>query len=157
MAYHSEFGGAKSAYHLLVSRGVPHHAFKPPPCVPRVLKHLMNAATPGIFQSIPEPVKLQGQVPRAPVVVDGLMRTEGLLNVYLKHRVVACPSVFSPTKWVKRCLSPYELLRAFDMPMKMDKFLLPQCSNSGALRTDSGVLPFGIENSVAPVVGSPGT
>ena len=59
MAYHSEFGGATSAYNLLVSRGVPLHSFKPPPCVPRVLKHLINTATPGIFQSIPEPVKRQ--------------------------------------------------------------------------------------------------
>jgi len=66
--------------------------------------------------------------------------------------MVACPSVFSPTKWVKRCLLPYELLRAFDMPMKMDKVLLPQCSNSGRLRIDSVFLPFVIENGLALVV-----
>ena len=38
------------------------------------------------------------------------------------------------------------------MPMKMDKVLLPQCSNSGRLRTDSVFLPFGIENGLALVV-----
>ena len=40
------------------------------------------------------------------------------------------------------------------MPMKMDRVLLPQCTDSELFPqcTDLGVLPFGIENSISPVV-----
>ena len=69
-------------------------------------------------------MKPQEQVPRAPVVVDTLLRTKGVLNVHLKHRVVACDSVFSPSNWVKIGLAPFELLRTLDMPIKMDNVWL---------------------------------
>ena len=77
-------------------------------------------------------------------MIDDLLHQEGLLDMYHRMRLVACPSVFSKTKWVKRMLTPYELLRAFDMPITMDKMLLPKCSAS--------VLPFGIEDSLSPLV-----
>ena len=64
--------------------------------------------------------------------------------MYHRRRLVACPSVFAKTKWVQRMLTPYELLRAFDVPITMDNVLLPKCSST--------TLPFGIEESLSPLV-----
>ena len=41
--------------------------------VPQVLKHLLGSAAPGIFPSIDALVDLQGSVPRAPIVMDGIL------------------------------------------------------------------------------------
>jgi hypothetical protein len=142
---HADFGGATSSSHLLVHKGVPSGSFSPRPSVPRVLRHLLNSATPGWHAPLDAPAKILGDVLRAPIKVDGLLRQDGLLDAFNRHLLVACPSVFSTTKWVQRKLSPYELLRAYDIPIFMDKVLLPACSKSRPL-------PFGIENGVTPLV-----
>ena len=51
----------------------------------------------------------------------GLLRREGLFDVHCPHQDVACPSVFSPTKWIARKLTCHELLRVFDIPLSMDE------------------------------------
>ena len=141
---HADFGGATSAGHQIFHRNVASRGLHPSACVPRVLKHLLNSASKGKFEAMETPPPIDGDLPRAPVVVDQLLRQEGLLDMYHRMRLVACPSVFSKTKWVKRLLTPYELLRAFDIPITMDAVLLPKCSGA--------VLPFGIEDSVSPLV-----
>ena len=70
---HAEFGGATSATHQIVFQGVSEQAFHPLAGVPRVLKHLLGSAAPGIFPSIDALVDLQGSVPRAPIVMNGLL------------------------------------------------------------------------------------
>ena len=141
---HADYGGATSAGHQVFHRNVPSHGFQPSACVPRVLKHLLNSASRGRFEVIEAPPPIDGDVAHAPLVVDQLLRQEGLLDMYHRMRFVACPSVFAKTKWVKRMLTSYELLRAFDMPITMDAKLLPKCSGA--------VLPFGIEDSLSPLV-----
>ena len=81
---HAEFGGATSATHQIVFRGFSEQAFHPLAGVPRVLKHLLGSATPGRFPLIDTPVDLQGNVPHAPIMMNGLLRQEGLLDVF--HR-----------------------------------------------------------------------
>ena len=44
------------------------------------------------------PPPIDGDFPRAPVVVDQLLRQEGLLDMYHRMHLVACLSVFSKTK-----------------------------------------------------------
>lgn len=117
---HSDFGGATNASHLVCFRGLHSPAFQPGPCTPRVLKHLLNSASKGRYTPIDEPASLQGEVDRVPVRVDGLLRGEGLLDVHEPLQLLACPSVFSHTRWVKRTLSESEKLRAFDLPVSMD-------------------------------------
>ena len=54
------------------------------------------------------------------MVVDGLLRQEGLFDVHSPHLEIACPLVFTPSKWVQRRLSLRETLRTWDMPLALD-------------------------------------
>ena len=45
--------------------------------------------------AIDSPVDLQDGVPRAPIILDSLLRQEGLLDVFHRDRLVACPSIFA--------------------------------------------------------------
>ena len=103
---HADYGGATSAGHQIFHRNFPSHGFQPSACVPWVLKHLLNSASRGKFEVIEAPPPIDGDVPRTPLVVDQLLRQEGLLDMYHRMRFVACPSVFSQTKWAKRRLTP---------------------------------------------------
>jgi len=142
---HSDFGGATNASHIVIFRGLAAMGFHPPPCMPRVLKHLLNSATPGRFVEIEEPASLQGSAARAPLVINGLLRREGLLDVHHPRRLVACPSVFAKSGWVSRRLSRGELLRAFDVPVAMDD-LFSWTANSDV------TLPCGIPHTISPLI-----
>ena len=142
---HSDFGGATNASHVVIFRGLAAMGFHPPPCMPRVLKHLLNSATPGRFVEIEEPASLQGSAARAPLVINGLLRREGLLDVHHPRRLVACPSVFAKSGWVSRRLSRGELLRAFDVPVAMDD-LFSWTANSDV------TLPCGIPHTISPLI-----
>ena len=145
LVHHAEFGGATAASHQVLFRNVPGGAFVPGAGVPRVLKHLLGSAVRGRFVAIDPPADLQGGVPRAPIVVDSLLRQEGLLDVFHRDRHVACPSVFAKSGWVKRSLTASELLRAYDFPVTLDARLLPHCEMGRRL-------PFQMEESVSPLI-----
>ena len=122
---HDQFGGASNAPHLCIyNRLVPSSVFEPSKSVPRVLKHLINPASRGNYKSIPAPVRVQDAA-RRPILVDDLFRIEGLYDVFNPDRLIACPSVFSQTKWVKRKPTQKEFLRIFDSPVHHDKHVLP--------------------------------
>ncbi len=121
---HADFGGVTSGSHLVLSWNVsPESDFVPAPNTPRVLRHIIEPATKGHFPAIEAPVALQS-AKRAPTMVDGLQRIEGLYDVHKPTVDIACPSVFSRTGWTRRPLSRKELLRAFDIPVQMDEVLL---------------------------------
>ena len=69
-----------------------------------------------MVSSFDEPTPLQGAVARAPIVLEGFLRREGLLDVFRPQLPIACPSVFARSGWVSRNLTMGELLRAFDIP-----------------------------------------
>ena len=125
VARHADFGGVTSAFHLISSRGVDAAVFCPPPALPRILAHIVNAATPDPSREIESPCPIDEPVPRAPIVRDGMLRLEGLFDVFDPLLPVACPCVFKASGWSKRSLSIKELLCVFDTPLAMDNVLLP--------------------------------
>ena len=62
---------------------------------------------------IPVPVEVPNIV-SMPIVIESMLRIEGLHDVFSPYLPLACPSVFSRTKWVKQRSSQKELLRIFD-------------------------------------------
>ena len=122
---HSDFGGATSGNHLIISWGLaPESDFVPPPSTPRVLRHVVESATRGSFAPIAKPMESGEALSRAPIITDGMLQVDGLYDVSQPSLLVACPSVFAKTGWVKRSLSRKEFLRLFDLPTSMDKVLM---------------------------------
>lgn len=117
---HANFGGATNGSHMLWFKGIRSTVFNPPAGVPRTLKHLLNAAAPTQAEAITRPPAIQGAIARTPLVVEDLLRREGLYDVHRPMLLIACPSGFTPTKWVGRRLTCYETLWAFDVPISMD-------------------------------------
>jgi hypothetical protein len=113
-----------SAVHLISFRGVEAEVFRPPPALPRILAHIVNAATPDPLREIESPCPIDEPVPRAPIVRDGMLRLEGLFDVFVPSVPVACPCVFKASGWSQRSLSVKELLRVFDTPLAMDDVLI---------------------------------
>jgi hypothetical protein len=68
--------------------------FRPPPALPRILAHIVNAATPDPSREIESPCPLDEPIPRAPIIRDGMLRLEGLFDVFVPSVPVACPCVF---------------------------------------------------------------
>jgi hypothetical protein len=104
--------------------GVDQSAFRPQQALLRVLPRILNAATPDASWEIVPPGPLNEPILRSPIVVDGMLRQEGLFNVFSPLLPLACLCVFKATGWAQRMLSAKELLRAFDMPLDMDATLL---------------------------------
>jgi hypothetical protein len=128
-------------FHLMSFRGVEKASFRQSGSLPRVLAHIMNAATPDASQEIDPPKPITAPIPCPPIVRDGMLRQEGLLNVFRPLLPIACPCVFKSSGWAQRPLLAKELLRAFDMPLDMDSILLTD-------RRARGVL----QRSVTPIV-----
>jgi len=121
---HSDFGGVTSGIHLLSSRGVDAAVFCPPPALPHILAHIVNAATPDPLREIELPCPIDAPILRTPIVRDGMLRIEGLFNVFDPSIPVACSCVFKASGWAQRSLSIKELLRVFDTPLAMDDVLI---------------------------------
>ena len=110
--------------HLLAFRGVDAAVFNPPPALPRILAHIVNAATPDPSREIEFPCPIDEPILRAPIVRDSMLRLEGLFDVFDPSVPVACPCIFKATGWAQRSLSTKELLRIFDTPLAMDDLLI---------------------------------
>ena len=105
---HAEFGGVSNARYLVVSQGGSRSCFEVTNGLPRTIGHVINAAASGFFPEIPAPPKLDVAA-RARIEFDGMLRKEGLLDVFAPLTPIACPSVFSATRWVRRTLLPREI------------------------------------------------
>ncbi len=144
---HEEFGGVSSAFHLISCRGVDPIVFSPPHSLPRVLAHVLDATTPDAGKEISRPAPLTA-TPRSPIISDGLLRAEGLFDVFRPHLRIASPCVFKSTGWTQRPLSAREHLRVFDVPLYMDAALLDKCRE----RRIKTVLQRGITPLIASTV-----
>jgi len=98
--------------------------FCPPPALPHILAHIVNAATPDPLREIELLCPIDAPISRTPIVRDGTLRLEGLFNVFDPSIPVACPCVFKASGWAQRSLSIKELLRMFDTPLAMDNVLI---------------------------------
>jgi hypothetical protein len=120
IVHHADFGGVTNASYVVAARGIDTACFRTNDGLPRTLSHIINAATPGNHKAIepPPPIHI---LDRRPMVVDGLLRREGLFDVYSPKLNVACPSVFvKKSKWVQRRLSQSETLRMWDVQLSLD-------------------------------------
>ncbi len=73
VVHHANFGGVTSGFHLVSSRRVDVTAFRPPPALPQILMHILNAATPDSLRGIEPPPPIDGPIPCAPIVRDGML------------------------------------------------------------------------------------
>ena len=137
---HAEFGGVTSSIHLISYQGVDDVVFNAPPALPRVLAHILDSASPDKAQEIVATQQLPAAATRSPIVLDGLLRQEGLFDLFRPDLRVACPCVFKGTAWATLPLSATEFLRVFDSPLDMDPTLL----NPHRERRMRSVLPRGI-------------
>jgi hypothetical protein len=101
----------------------------PIPCVPHVLRHILNPAEKGddegAFCNLPNPpAVLQGPFVCAPIIHEGLLRQEGLLDVHRPALLIAQPCVFKPSRWATGHLLAKEWLRTFDSPLSFDPVFL---------------------------------
>lgn len=101
VVHHADFGGVTNASYIVASRGIDTNCFSTRYGLPRTLSHIINAATPGNYTAIDPP---------PPILAIGLLRREGLFDVYSLKLNLACPSVFKKSKWVQRRLSLAETL-----------------------------------------------
>ncbi len=125
---HADFGGLTSAVHLLSSKKVDASVFKAPPALPRVLAHIIDTACPDSGQEISQPNPLVGHIDLRPISEEGVLRQEGMLNVFgAPNLKIACPCVFKFLGWTQPPLLAKEFLRAFDSPLNMDVMLLDSC------------------------------
>jgi hypothetical protein len=92
--------------------------------MPRMVAHVLNAAGKGDdrgrFRELPAPDTIIGPCERAPIRVDGLLRREGLYDIFHPECEIARPCVFKASGWAKGCLSLKEFCRAFDLPLMLD-------------------------------------
>ena len=123
IVHHADFGGVTNACHLIGAKGFEHVHVDSSDGLPRTLSHVINPAASGRFVEIDVPPPLC-TVDRRPIVVDNLMRKEGLFDMTSQTVLVACPSVFVATRWVKRKLTHTETLRMWDVPLNMDQQLV---------------------------------
>jgi hypothetical protein len=144
---HAVFGGITSAIHLMSYKRVDPSVFVAPPSLPRVLAHIIDAAAPDAAKETPRTAPLDS-IPCAPIVSDGVLRSEGLFDVFCPHLRIACPRMFKSMGWAHRPLSAREHLRAFNIPLNMDAVLLNE-SREQCLRT---VLQRGITPLIASAV-----
>ena len=122
---HADFGGVTNASYVIASRGIDTNCFRAHDGLPRTLSHIINAATPGNHRAIDPPPPTQTHE-RRPMIMDGLLRREGLFDVHSPSLNVACPSVFKKTKWVQRRMTLAETLRMWDIQLSLDARMEPQ-------------------------------
>ncbi len=124
LVHHSNFWGVTSGIHLLSFWGVDANAFHPPPALPRIPDHVVNAANPDPSREIESLCPIDEPIPRASIVRDGMLRPKGLFDVFFPSVPVACPCVFKVLGWAQQALLTKELLHIFDTPLAMDEVLL---------------------------------
>ncbi len=92
---HADFGGMTLAVHLLSYIRVDTSVFKAPPALPQVLVHIIDAACPDSGQEISKPTPLVGHIDCRPISEEGVLRQEGLLDVFgAPNTKIACPCIF---------------------------------------------------------------
>ena len=117
---HSDFGGATNGQHLLFydrESGCSDAIFRPWPATPKTLRHLVGSAVRGHFQRSKAPPNAVEHGRRV-IRWAGRLVSTGLLDMSTPNAPFICPSVFSPTHFVYRQLTPGEIMTAIDLPSR---------------------------------------
>ncbi len=123
---HAEFGGVTSAFHLLSYQGMDAAVFSPRGALPQVLRHILDPAAPNAAEEAARPTLLE-TIPWAPIVSEGALQSEGLLDVFRPQLRVLCPCVFKQSGWAYQHLMARKHLHAFNTPLALDDALLDRC------------------------------
>ncbi len=73
---HANFGGVTSAVHILSYKHVDPSVFTPPLVHPRVLAHIINAASTNTAKEFSKPPPLNNNIPRIPIKEGGILCQE---------------------------------------------------------------------------------
>jgi hypothetical protein len=118
---HADCGGITLARHYICFRNAGRDGVVDVPCVPQCLGHVVNAAKKsdgkGWWAPLKAPPDLFGPHMHAPLVVDGLLRCEGLWGIHNPSLDIARPCIFKATGWACSGLSVVKFLHAFDVPL----------------------------------------
>ncbi len=79
---HADIGGLTSAVHLLSHKHVDASVFKASPALPWDLVHIIDAACLDVGQETGEPIPFVGHIACRPISDKGVLRQEGLLDVF---------------------------------------------------------------------------
>jgi hypothetical protein len=95
---HADFGGVTTARHIIAHRNVAGSVFVPLQVLHRTLSHVVKTTVSGLAIDAPPP--LDDDVGRrAPIVEDGMLRGEGLLEVCWQRPLIACKCVLNRSGW----------------------------------------------------------
>ncbi len=101
------------------------------------MAHILNAAKKGDdkgrLKAIKAPDTLMGPLEHTPIRVNGLLRQEGLYDVFRSESEIACSCMFKPSGWAKGRLSLKGYFCTFDLPLVLDKPLAKNPSACNAL------------------------
>lgn len=128
--HHAGFGGATDGIYAIGLGGsadpAEHVRRAPLPPLRRSLRHFWTPSLSprDIVVCEPPPPTRSGRDWHGHCLLhEGAARMEGLFPVSDSSITCIGPSVFHPNKSVRRCLSPDEMLRLFDVPMAVDSSL----------------------------------
>ncbi len=85
VVHHTNFGGVTSGFHLVSSWRVDVTAFHPPPALPQILVHILNAMTPDLSCEIEPPCPINEPIPCSPIVRDGMLCQDGRFSPLHVH------------------------------------------------------------------------
>ena len=95
---HAEFGGVTTARHIIAYRNVEQAVFVPLQPLQRTLSRVVKTTVAGLAIDAPPPLET-GRQRRAPLLEDGMLRGEGLLEVCWHNPLVACKCVLNRSGW----------------------------------------------------------
>ncbi len=120
---HANCGGIMLACYYICFRNAGHDGVMDVPCIPWCLGHVVNAAKKsdgkGWWLPLEAPPDLFGLHMHAPLVVDGLLRCEGLWDVHNPSLDILRPCIFKATGWACGGLLVVQFLHAFDVPLAL--------------------------------------
>jgi hypothetical protein len=89
---------------------------------------------PDPSSKIEPPSPIDASIPRSPIIRDGRLRQEGLLDIFQPSLNVAFPCIFKATGWAQRPLLTKEILCRFNTPLNMYEILLAERRAWGVLQ-----------------------
>lgn len=138
---HAAFGGVTTARHVVAHRNVAGEVFVPLQTLHRTLSHVVKTTVSGLAIDAPPPLAVDVRR-RVPIVENGMLRGEGLLEVCWRNPVIACKCVLNRSGWARRLLTKEERLNAFDIPLGLCHKLREQGCEKARDALEHGISPL---------------
>ena len=138
---HAEFGGVTTARHIIAHRNVAGEVFVPLQPLHRTLSHVVKPTVTGLTIDAPPPLVAEVRR-RVPIVEDGMLRGEGLLEVCWRNPLISCKCVLNRSGWARRLLTKEERLNAFDIPLGLCQKLREHGCERALVALEQGISPL---------------